>query len=71
VHFYPVSDILTIFAAEQTPQTTSISIMNEKKVTVAKQDTESKEPQKRTNKTVEAARRLKGSLIVNDPTFLL
>ena len=30
-----------------------------------------KNPPKRVNKTWEAAMRLKGSLIVNDPTFLL
>ena len=30
-----------------------------------------KNPPKRVNKTREAAMRLKGSLIVNDPTFLL
>ncbi|MCJ2380667.1 hypothetical protein MUN53_08605 [Parabacteroides sp. AGMB00274] len=40
------------------------------KKTVLKSDTKTV-VKKKVNKTIEAARKLKGSLIVNDPAFLL
>ncbi len=44
----------------------------EKKVPKEKKaDVKVQKPKKKVSKTLEAARRLKGSLIVNDPTFLL
>jgi len=45
--------------------------MEEKNVNIEKKNDASKEQPKKTNRTWEAAKRLKGSLIVNDPTFLL
>ena len=45
----------------------------EKKLSAVEEilEADRKNPPKKVNKTWEAAMRLKGSLIVNDPTFLL
>lgn len=44
----------------------------EKKMTEGKDSkVKVQEPKRKVSKTLEAARRLKGSLIVNDPKFLL
>ncbi|GFZ39361.1 hypothetical protein [Bacteroides nordii] len=47
--------------------------MKEKKEKAEEEKVETKEPKtkKKVSKTLEAARKLKGSLIVNDPKFLL
>lgn len=47
--------------------------MKEKKEKAEEGKVETKEPKtkKKVSKTLEAARKLKGSLIVNDPKFLL
>jgi len=70
--FLPVSYILALFLQTEKQITNSNTLtMEEKNVNIEKKNDASKEQPKKTNRTWEAAKRLKGSLIVNDPTFLL